>query len=350
MTPEQGRKYLQLFKDDKSSWVDNHCKIPFQQIFVNWQGDLYNCWCEAWLPKPIGNILDIESWEHLNEFLDENNSVRQTILDRTYKYCNAKVCHPLQEKFEGTNPNYFVSLEEIKQQKLELLRIAMDHSCNLYCGSCRHDVIIKRQKDFVESLERKVNQINKVFFNPTRMKYVFIDGVGEFTASKTLFSWMQDIADSGIKFWLQSNGTLLYQYKDKMHKILNATDKINISIDAGSPEVFAATRRGGDWNKLIQGLEMLNEMRQDLKFRIRYNFTISHLNYFDLPNFLSLCEKMQPDATYVSKVERWGHLTDAQWQEMNIFSKTHPKHMEMAIMLNGIEWPENCNRNFYYKI
>lgn len=343
------KDYLRLLKADKSSWVDQHCSIPFQNIMINARGDLYSCWCEAWLPHSIGNIMDVADHDDFMQLFN-NNPVRDSILDRSHKFCRANICSNLQSKFNGGTPHEFVTKSKLLQLPLSILRISMDSSCNLSCHSCRHEVIINHQKPFVQKLQDMLDRIDSVFFNPRRVDNVFMDGIGEFLASKTLFNWMLSKSDSGIRFWLQTNGTLISQHRDKIAQILRSTDFINVSIDASYKELFEHVRRGGNWNKLMEGLELLNELRPTLGFRIRYNFTIGQNNYHDVPGFIEFTKRMQPDSVFYSKIERWGHLSDDQWKSVNVFSKDHPDNAKLVEILTSVEWPDNTQKNFEYKI
>jgi molybdenum cofactor biosynthesis enzyme MoaA len=343
------KKYLNLFKNDKSSWIDTHCVVPFKNIMINSKGDLYSCWCEAWLPKSIGNISQLETWEDFDN-LFKNNPVRDSIIDRSHRFCKGNICTSLQNEFNGIKSNTFVNKETLEKSDFTILRLALDSSCNLHCPTCRHGVIINHRSDFVNDLRDKMKRIDNIFFNPRRVSIVFIDGVGEFLASKTLFSWMLSKADTGISFWLQTNGTLISQYKEKLKMILAATSSINVSIDASCREVFEITRRGGNWDKLIEGLTILNELREESKFKIKYNFTISNLNYFDVPAFVKFCEEMQPDGIFFSKVEKWEHLSDDNWENLNVFSTNHPNYQDMIDIISKVTWPKNAEKNFTYKM
>ena len=67
------------------------CRVPWKTLGVNSNGELFICQSPSWIPKFVGNLLKIDNiYTALNSELAQ--SIRQEILNGSYRYCNEKIC------------------------------------------------------------------------------------------------------------------------------------------------------------------------------------------------------------------------------------------------------------------
>ena len=74
----------QLFQEKKLP--GKYCASPFISIEIDSDGCVRMCACASWMPTTIGNIFDAPLINLLNSSLAQ--SVRQSIRDGNYRYCN----------------------------------------------------------------------------------------------------------------------------------------------------------------------------------------------------------------------------------------------------------------------
>lgn len=335
MTPDEIKK---LYRADKSSWIKKHCIIPLTTISINSDGDISLCFCEAWLPKILGNILSINSKTEFND-LFLNNPIRDSIIDLSHRFCRGNICTNMQEYFINGNSKKFVATESLSKFKLKTLHLQLDESCNLGCVTCRNNVIVHQPSEKLKMIFNKIDDFLDV-------EEIFLQGNGEFLASKQTREWLLKKAKfSKSKFMLQTNGTLIYQYRYLLDKVLSKTSLINISIDASNPSLYK-TVRNGNWDNLIMGIEYLTNRRKTEDFELRFNFTVSSLNYFDMFDFVTFCQQYNPTDIYFSKMERWRHLTDEQWSQLNVFNSAHESYTKLIEISNQIKNIKGVTINF----
>ena len=79
----------QTFYDKKYS--GKHCKIPWQTLGVNTNGNVFICQSPSWIPIFVGNIFEVQSiFDILNSEIARK--IRYEILNRGYYYCNTTIC------------------------------------------------------------------------------------------------------------------------------------------------------------------------------------------------------------------------------------------------------------------
>jgi hypothetical protein len=80
----------QIFFNKQLHSID-HCRVPWDTLGVNNNGDIFICSSPSWIPKFVGNILEVETiFDALNS--DQAQAIRQEILSGRYFYCNNRIC------------------------------------------------------------------------------------------------------------------------------------------------------------------------------------------------------------------------------------------------------------------
>ena len=101
-----------------------------------------------------------------------------------------------------------------------------------------------------------------------------------------------------MRFQLKTNGLLLSRYLDELSILPNLT-KLEISIDAATPDTYENVRRPGRWATLLENLDYCLEVRKRYSFQVKANFVVQQANYKEMLGFVDLCSKykMSPDFT-----------------------------------------------------
>ena len=124
--------------------------------------------------------------------------------------------------------------------------------------------------------------------------------------------WVTEARAAGVlDVSLITNGRLL---KPEMSRRLIAAGltRLMISVDAGSPQVYAQTRPGGDWNLLLANIDAFLSLRREMKSLtplLRISFVEMKANQGDRDRFR---ETFEPRADYLSFQRYLNILGDAE--------------------------------------
>jgi pyruvate-formate lyase-activating enzyme len=318
------------------------CQVPWNTMGVNNNGEIFICQSPSWVPKFVGNITKLDDiYTALNSELAQ--SIRQEILSGTYHYCNEKICGffanlPKTEyrvdindiTLQPTVPNNSLLVNQIPRD----LIFDFDYTCNLKCPSCRTEVI-NWNKDH---LRRPIN--NQIV---ERIKHLIIDKIelqpisirwagGEPFLSEVYLALFDYIIKSGktnIQNIIQTNGSYL---KSKVvRNLLPYIAELRISFDAGSAETYAKTRVNGNWDKLLDNVRYITELKNELgsATRISADFVVQLTNYKEIPAFVTLCNELGIEHINLQKMWNWGTWPDEVFQQNNIYNPNHPLYEDL---------------------
>jgi MoaA/NifB/PqqE/SkfB family radical SAM enzyme len=106
-------------------------------------------------------------------------------------------------------------------------------------------------------------------------------------------------------------------------KILPHVSEFDISIDAGSSEVYQIVRRPGNFNILLENLQWLAD-NKPLKSTVTLIFCLSSMNVNDVVSFVSLCERFNFNGQ-IKKIENWN--TFDNFSDYNVLGNSaHPMY------------------------
>tara|TARA_Y100000310_G_scaffold65243_1_gene60760 strand:- start:3093 stop:4541 length:1449 start_codon:yes stop_codon:yes gene_type:complete len=327
-----------------------YCTRPFDHAQPMDNGEIMPC-CPAWVDDySLGNI-NKESYEEIWNG-EKAQKLRGSILDGSFKYCNAKSCQHMTAKTFCVG-----TLEQLKERKVDgqILRdieigktildhgphevqFAHDRSCNLSCPSCRRSVIMvagEKQKELLKIQDKLQADFLK---DSTRL---FVTGSGDAFASpifrKFLSTLVEEQAPKLQHINILSNGLLLNKYWHTLSDFAKEKiEYISISIDAATPETYSVNRRGGDWNLLHENLEFIRALRLDGHIKgFQISFVTQENNFHELKDFILMGEKYNVDAVQLQIIEP-NFIRDLgygdylkEWKEKAVHEKTHPRHEEL---------------------
>lgn len=333
---------------DKNLNLTKFCNHPFNTISIDGRGDVYACVCQAWLPLSIGKIWEFSS---LNSILDSDKSlvIQESILDGSYRYCDHVACSIINEN----------SLQDkIPFKSINWINFVIDDSCNLSCPSCRTSLrFAKEHSDaYNEKIDIVKHCIRLIENHPNPLKFT-ISGDGDPFASHVYRYFLSNLSlrnKPNIEIEIVTNGILLKDYWEKLSKIHDNLVRIKISFDAGSIDVYKITRRGGNWNKLLESVKYIVDWKNKLKSKsvITANFVVQQANYLDMKKYILLCQELGIDEINFQRLQDWGTFRD--FKKENIFDPQHPEFDKFTSQLtDSIFQLPNVNLtniiNFYHE-
>jgi len=240
--------------------------------------------------------------------------VRQAVADGDFTYCNWACSKlngliPVDGEFTPLTNNF-----------PSVIKIDMDLSCNLKCPSCRENVIIEKHSDKINKQIEIFNEIKSwAQSNFANTITVIPVGSGEVFASHSAMAFLKSLVDyplDNLKIHVTTNGTLIKKNQELIYKIKHLITDWSISIDAATPETYAQVR-GGNWNDLIDGLNIIHKIGVDPLFK----FCIQKNNCHEIEAFAELVAQYNGRIDY-QKLRDWGHWTTQWWKDNNVFDRT----------------------------
>lgn len=328
------------FKQDGGTFTKDlglkgkYCYHPFNTVTIDSKGHCYVCTCQAWLPISVGNILDFTS---LNDIVYSIRAreIQASIIDGTYKYCDDRTCHILNNKELAGNIEH-------RNDGVNWIVFAIDESCNLSCPSCRKELVFYNKGPDFDKRMRISDHLVTLIQNHNNFLKFTLSGDGDPFAShvyRNLLEKLQIKPDGNTEIEIVTNGILVKSHWERMRGIHHSVVRFKISFDAGTAETYAITRRGGDWDQLIESCRYIVDWKKkhSSKMQISANFVVQTSNYQDILTYVKLCQELEFDEINFQKVVDWG-----KWQEGDVnnfdhhavWQSSHPNHAKLIRLLN----------------
>lgn len=334
--PRHRERYYNLGMDFNKdlNLKGKYCYHPFNTVTIDDKGDCYICTCQAWLPIPVGNIMQFNS---LDEIISSPKAreIQASIIDGTYKYCDHQTCHLISNNTLETRIDH-------RPDKINWIVFALDDSCNLSCPSCRTELIFHNKGEEFDRRMAISDHIVRLIEQYDHFLKFTLSGDGDPFAShiyRNMLEKLDLIGNSNVEIEIVTNGILVKSHWNRMIGIHDNVVRMRISFDAGTPEVYAKTRRGGDWNKLIESCKYIAKWKQKTynDIELQAAFVVQETNYKDIPAFVNLALSLGFDSIMLQKVTDWG-----KWIEdgINFFSDhavwmpDHAHYPELVEILN----------------
>jgi molybdenum cofactor biosynthesis enzyme MoaA len=320
------------------------CRVPWDTLGINANGDAYICSCSSWIPLFVGNILEVED---IFELLNSNKAqrIRQEILAGRYYYCNNKICNFFSNK-SPTLYNDTGSQEPLLEELTEATKVRhlpknlildFDYTCNLHCGSCRTQTInfnndhVRRPINFriVEKIKRLI--IDQIDQQPMSIRWCG----GELFISAAYLDLLEYISAQNkptIKHIIQTNGHYLQSRRQLIQQLAPNIQSFWVSFDAATADTYRQVRRGGSWDQLLKNVHWLMNFLESnqFKFSVSATFVVQLDNYKEIPQFVELCSTFNIKDIQLQKMWNWGTWPQEEFNEKNIYNPQHPLYADLS--------------------
>ena len=279
---QQLRRLPKVKTDIPANW----CSRPWKFLNIDFQGRVFLCACDGWLPFPVGHVLDFNS---LDEIFNSTvaKSIQQTIIDGTYKFCDTEYCGVKFKNFAAADMYFDHDMSEPGRYHIE---IGIDNSCNLYCPSCRSGLIFNDSDDYVDERISWVDRIYQwINGAPDSLFTVNVGANGEVFASSVYLRLFEKEFNSKVEYSIRTNATLAKRHIANL-KLLPNLKNIQISIDAASKTIYEKVRQPAKWETLIDNLDYLVELSKIHGFKMQGSFVIQRTNIDDCSPFIKFCK------------------------------------------------------------
>jgi wyosine [tRNA(Phe)-imidazoG37] synthetase (radical SAM superfamily) len=299
-----------------------YCFHPFNTITIDKLGDVYMCTCQADLPIPVGKIWDFSSLDAIVQH-PIARELQASILDGSYRYCNGNNCGLIQSRDLSTEISH-------RPDTINWINFALDDSCNLTCPSCRKDFVFVSEGPEFDQRMGMVDHIVKLIEQHDHWVKFSISNDGDPFASlvyRDLLSKL-NVAGKEVEIEIVTNGILAKAHWHKMSGVHNNIVRFKVSLDAGSAETYAVTRRGGNWEKLIDSISYISDWRRANRpgMDLMANFVVQNANYQDMVKYVELCDSLGFSEICFQRITDWG--TYENFSEQAVWMPEHANHAD----------------------
>jgi MoaA/NifB/PqqE/SkfB family radical SAM enzyme len=283
---------------DKDLKIRSRCARPYDTVLVDKQGSCYACECTAWLPQSIGNLQIKPLADILNSNMHKH--LQDSIADGTYRYCNNQLCSYIKT-------NWF----DEPTGGIKHLRLAIDDSCNLRCGSCRKGLIFHKEGSAYNLGIRLADRINEWLYKHEQPIQVHIGSDGDPFASHVYRHFMEQTPErDNIKYSILTNALMFKEFHTRVPYVIKNLNELGVSIDGASKETYEKLRLGGRWDKVNENLGSIADAKQKHGFKFILYFVVQKDNHHEMDDMLALGEQYGADRVNFSMIEDWGVLPD----------------------------------------
>lgn len=215
--------------------------------------------------------------------------------------------------------------------------MSSDNTCNVRCVFCRDKVLSSPtpEDEFNDKIEKCYLPIFK------QAKTVRVGCTGEPFASRQEKVLIQRLLQHNkeVKLNIFTNGILGDFDTLKKYGIYDRISDLYVSIHAATPQTYSKVVRGGNWNKLLNNLQLYSNMFNEKKINsFNFIFVVFSENYMEIPQFLELAKKYNAHAQF------WGFRNNTtvelgkNYEQYSIIDKTHPLNENLTSILKNIDW------------
>lgn len=322
------------------------CERPFRWLEVSGvrlRGEAHLC-CPSWLDAPIGDL----SRESVEEVWNGETAqrIRQSILDGSFRYCDASRCPflaskvaPVRRRSEIEDPELRLVLERgltrLPWGPREI-NAAFDRSCNLSCPSCRTELIV--EKEAADEI-RAIGERLRTEALPTA-RVLYVTGSGDPFGSPFFRGWLQDMTEADVRglerIHLHTNAQLWTRraWSKLPSHVRERIRTTEISVDAASPATYAENRRGGRFATLLANFELVAELRRTGGLDwVGLSFVVQENNFREMPAFVALTKRFGFDLAMFNRLLNWGTFTPSEYRRRAVHLASHPRHAELLAVL-----------------
>ena len=286
-----------------------YCSAPFDTISIHENGGISSCLCQGWHTQGhnMGNL----NQNTLTEiFANQNfNKFRTSIVDQSFRYCRKDECSKLW------NLDQVESLDQVAIPKYlpTTMNLLIEKNCNLKCGSCRTGIIWDKAVNY--QVEHILNTLVEDYRDFQEPVWFQCDGLGDIFASAAYKNFLRrDDLPKCFQFNLTSNGNLITKNLDIIEKLAPQLFSVCVSFDAANAETYKDVR-GGKFELIIDGVKAMKRLGV---LRVNASFVVQKKNYLEVLDYYNLCKELGIGYAGISKIDRWGHMSDDWWQDNQI--------------------------------
>jgi hypothetical protein len=325
--------------------AQHFCSQPWIYAEIYAGGGVYVC-CPAWNQNRVIGNLFTDSFEVIWNGR-QAQLFRSEILEGRFGQCDVSKCSLIVGK---TLPRRDQIANEYMGSELRgwiadgvtslsrgprIVKLGYDSSCNLWCPSCRSELILAKKEEQAR-LDRLLEKFILPFLRDTETLIMSSDG--DPFASKHYRNVMKvtKARFPNMKLALCTHGVLMDEKAWQDCELEGRVARVQISVDAARPETYAIVRRGGDFDRLLRNLEFLGEKRRAAQMGpLDLLFVVQRCNYREMPEFVRLGKRLGVDTIQFMLIDHWARGMDGEeYANAKVWDRDHRLYSDLVSVLN----------------
>jgi pyruvate-formate lyase-activating enzyme len=327
--------------DTKAYLATHFCARPFTTLETTHTGLAFVC-CPVWLPTPIGT-LDTEAWSLWTG--PTARKIRDSIIDGSFRYCDHRHCSFISNRdlpSRESAPARAIIAEYTAKGTVDRLpkhvTLSHDKSCNLSCPSCRSRLYVAGKAKQAELDRLTETSILPLLRHAERVN---ITGSGDPFGSNHFRNLITRLAEpdfAGLEIDLHSNGQLWDERAWTDLRLQGRVHYAQISIDAARAETYALVRRGGSFQRLLQNLAFVKQLRESGEIAdLEFSMVVQARNFREMPEFVALGRRFGADAVSFQMIRKRDIFSAHEFEAGFIANPDHPDYLEFLDVLRTPE-------------
>lgn len=225
-------------------------------------------------------------------------TLKDTTLSHNFDYVNEKLISVQGPAFKAYREKW---LQSYKCDEPVDFPIHIDfetvYGCNLKCKMCHLNMNNKNAATFMDFKQKlDINIFRKVIDEgvDNGLCAVTVNNIGEPLLRDDIFDFINYASRKGIlDIWMSTNGTLLTGEKSELI-ITSGLTRINISLDAYTPETYEKVRGRNMLNKIKENIFGLLEARKKYNSElpiVKVSFCLLNINEHEVEDFTEYWSK-----------------------------------------------------------
>jgi hypothetical protein len=290
-----------------------YCLSPFVQVNIQNSGEVGLCGCASWQPTFIGSIFEHSLLDLLANATAHD--IRKSIADGTYIYCHPNRCGILRNgelnDYDTLPPDVKIAVDD--QTKFSMphhIVLGLDRTCNLFCPSCRHEIIKNNEETQQKQQALSALLSKNLFGTPTDKRIeLTLDTSGELFASPFLLDFVNNISSRdfpNLEIDILSNGLLAQDRWHRLGEMQSHVKRITVSYDSPDPATYEKLRRGGKWDHLVRNLAFLRNKKKENGMTFNVRMVVQQDNYQQMKQFYDFSQEFDVDQVQFQRIMNWG--------------------------------------------
>jgi len=255
------RKSLRVLLNSIYIHLRRSKKFYCKAVFEGWDFSIQSngsvtCFCgEFGLEAPLGNVYQnslSEIWRG-EKFEKLRESFRTNRLPLTYcSRCAGAVLIPKHHSYP--QPADF----------LETIHIETTVQCNLDCSFCHREFIEEHRGGETLKAEKVYQLLDEIIARESTKRLIWV-GFGEPFLDKRIYQYTAYIKKNYPEINISSSSNaIVFSHKENAKRLVDSgMDLLVLSIDGPNEEIYLRYRRGGDFNKALQGVKNLTAAKKE---------------------------------------------------------------------------------------
>lgn len=240
------------------------------------------------------------------------------------------------------NRRHLIAMKDNFGRNINYLRLSITDRCNLRCQYCMPATGVEQTGcDDILRFEEMLRIVEAAA--ALGIKKVRVTG-GEPLVRKGVIDFLQRLfAVTGIEeIALTTNGVLLADYARELHQA--GVERLNISLDSLHPETFARITRGGNLQRVLDGIDAAYALGMKIKLNM---VAMSGINDQEICEFAALSLDKPWSVRFI---EYMPTIREEQWQECIISGAEILNRLRAVYQLEDVGVSNLCGPAKPYRI